>query len=299
MKERSPRIISLLLDKGAEINFVNSKGYTPLHTGTHKVLWIALYNYSRMFFTAVTLCYYEAVKILLEGGADPNICNAVGAPPLHTAFCVAFSKKSSIIPAGQECSNLPSREHLSELIIRELLNHGAETDLGGGGHYTFIKTALYGSNPAILAMILKKAPPESIDGIFHSEKADLLVFLLNLRRQPQAQFNDLKDLLDIFIGNLKTAENKHTIDVNSLSRGRTPVHGLLLSSLFSVVKASQKDEPIPNRSLMIERELVIHLFSHGASLNIPDHTSHFTPLTSAGKFTSHPVQTWFPASDSV
>lgn len=34
LKERSPRIISLLVEKGADVNFTNAKGYTPLHTGS-------------------------------------------------------------------------------------------------------------------------------------------------------------------------------------------------------------------------------------------------------------------------
>jgi hypothetical protein len=33
LKERSPRIISLLVEKGADVNFTNAAGYTPLHTG--------------------------------------------------------------------------------------------------------------------------------------------------------------------------------------------------------------------------------------------------------------------------
>lgn len=33
LKQRSPQIISKLVEKGAYVNFVNSKGYTPLHTG--------------------------------------------------------------------------------------------------------------------------------------------------------------------------------------------------------------------------------------------------------------------------
>jgi hypothetical protein len=34
LKERSPRIISLLVEQGAFLDFTNAKGYTPLHTGS-------------------------------------------------------------------------------------------------------------------------------------------------------------------------------------------------------------------------------------------------------------------------
>jgi hypothetical protein len=72
------------------------------------------------------------------------------------------------------------------------------------------------------------------------------------------------------------------LDVNMTRAGRTPVHDLVLASVFAVANASKAASALPHASLAFERELIDFLVAKGAQINQPDQNTGFTPLVSAG-----------------
>lgn len=90
--------IKLLLDHGAQVNFLNNKGICPL-------------------FIAIFKSNYDAVKMLLDYKADVNVKGAFGTTPL---LCAPRFKKNS------------------DKIIKILLEHGANIhDVDDGGSSSF------------------------------------------------------------------------------------------------------------------------------------------------------------------
>ncbi len=126
-REINIAIVKLLLDDSADPNSRNEKGDTPLH------------------FLART-CYpeiSEMVQLLLEKGADPNLKNEEGEAPLHTAAfsenvimvsILLESEKTNVnLPAecgwtplffAIECEDAGTTERIEE-IRTALLQHGA------------------------------------------------------------------------------------------------------------------------------------------------------------------------------
>jgi hypothetical protein len=257
------------------------------------------------------LANYEVVKILLDAGADPNICNADGTSPLATAFCVAFADKAevstvSVAQEGLGQSQSPAasvtRRRQAEKIIEELFRRGARAEAGSGQSYLkLLKTALYGNSTSILASLLAPradaddAPLVAMEALV-SDSSELLNYLLNMRKRKNTQLDRLKQLLTLFIDGRQSgggADHEDPgvganltiacrLDVNMTRAGRTPVHDLVLASVFAVANASKAVGALPHASLAFERELIDFLVAKGAQINQPDQNTGFTPLVSAG-----------------
>ncbi|XP_055936917.1 serine/threonine-protein phosphatase 6 regulatory ankyrin repeat subunit B-like [Argiope bruennichi] len=91
-------VIKLLLNYGADVNMVDDKGDTPLHSAVR-------------FWTGSPSCQYEVVKVLLDAGVDVNALNITQ----RTAFNLAVNAAK-----------------LNFNVIRELLRRGADTKLKMG-----------------------------------------------------------------------------------------------------------------------------------------------------------------------
>jgi ankyrin repeat protein len=85
----SPRVLKAMIDRGAKLNVRDAEGTTPL-------LW------------AVRLAKPEAVRLLLDGGADPSIANNQGDTPAKE--CQSYLGLS--LPGDKE------RAEIAELLKR-------------------------------------------------------------------------------------------------------------------------------------------------------------------------------------
>ena len=102
----SEEIVQALLDAGANIESMESFGYTPLHyaitydsPAIAKVLLrnnanynAVSHNHMTMLEAAVVVASVEMVKVLLKTGADPYVCDKAGRTPLQQAE--AYQKNS-------------------------------------------------------------------------------------------------------------------------------------------------------------------------------------------------------------
>lgn len=97
---RSPRIIALLLDAGADIDAPDEHGFTALHSmqiaGPGETTRLLLSRGARVdvvdgdgwtpLHAAATFLLVDAVQLLLAHGADPRAKNKRGYTPLHEAL---------------------------------------------------------------------------------------------------------------------------------------------------------------------------------------------------------------------
>jgi hypothetical protein len=224
---------------------------------------------------------------------------------------VAFADKAevstvSVAQEGLGQSQSPAasvtRRRQAEKIIEELFRRGARAEAGSGQSYLkLLKTALYGNSTSILASLLAPradaddAPLVAMEALV-SDSSELLNYLLNMRKRKNTQLDRLKQLLTLFIDGRQSgggADHEDPgvganltiacrLDVNMTRAGRTPVHDLVLASVFAVANASKAVGALPHASLAFERELIDFLVAKGAQINQPDQNTGFTPLVSAG-----------------
>ena len=106
----SSRIVSLLIDRGANVNIPSNDGWTPLmwaalvasssykrHAGHHEVVKILLkckdlninaqnrYGWTALYVAAMKGESHEIVELLLAAGADATITDRQGRSPLDRA----------------------------------------------------------------------------------------------------------------------------------------------------------------------------------------------------------------------
>jgi len=88
------RVVSLLLDRGANISWSDKSGNTPLHE-------------------AALFCHPETVRLLLQRGADPSARNTAGSTPLGICAATLGLKKDAATKLGIK---LPKNAELRERI---------------------------------------------------------------------------------------------------------------------------------------------------------------------------------------
>ncbi|KAM5458526.1 hypothetical protein MaudCBS49596_000440 [Microsporum audouinii] len=147
------RIVEMLLEKGADINYINITGCTPLHIACHHQL-------------------HEVVKILLEKGADASIKNKRGETPLNMA-CTLKSHKTveMLMEAGSDCEthdNLGYQPIVraatvsSWETVRLLLRHGVNPRSHLKDGYTCLHAASRSGETHIMEQLLDAGVPADI-----------------------------------------------------------------------------------------------------------------------------------------
>lgn len=88
-------MVKLLLEKGAEVDIVDHRGWTPLHNAA--TAWDDR---------------KEVVKVLLDAGADPNKENATGLCPKYLAYVPEIIETMNNAINGLHFSDiLPSKRY--------------------------------------------------------------------------------------------------------------------------------------------------------------------------------------------
>ncbi|KAJ3113188.1 hypothetical protein HDU96_003687 [Phlyctochytrium bullatum] len=171
-------LVKLLLDAGAQVNFEDDRGKTPLH--------VALED------TEDTEQYDEVdiPMMLLEAGADPTIrCNA-NKTPLHT-----FS-------SDMYCSNNTIR------LLDRLVESGVELDADdGSGKTIFVHSIFTGEPRHGLGILLHLYPADVPKLLLASRRTRSLFWLTDdehseARKHVELHFPDIEDAWDLELFNL-------------------------------------------------------------------------------------------------
>ncbi|XP_049941127.1 serine/threonine-protein phosphatase 6 regulatory ankyrin repeat subunit B-like [Schistocerca serialis cubense] len=124
----SPKTTKLLLDAGADVNFKDDNGCTPLQQ--------AVYSCNRCYHSCG---HYKVLEMLLNAGADPNIADKCGVTPLHSASNMRLSPMAS-----QSIATL-IRKYGSEKSILNARDHNGRTPLHyavARGHFKIMKVLI-------------------------------------------------------------------------------------------------------------------------------------------------------------
>lgn len=134
---------------------INRSNYTPLHIAS-------------MFGTT------EAVKILIDRGANLEVCDRIGATPLHRSVQKGFADTSKLLIASGADVNakdqsqstplfyaIPSRERSWSIhnvieICNSLIEAGADVNAKNDIFYTPLHSAVTSSHPEIVECLLEK-----------------------------------------------------------------------------------------------------------------------------------------------
>ena len=145
IQNNNPRILEVLVSSGADVNLGLIDGTTPLtraaHDGSVEILKRLLQapgilvdkqttKHVTAIFYAVQQGQFEAARLLLEHGADPELAEENGVTPLHIAC-------------------LHGRLEIVEL----LLNAGVDMEREAAGGYTGYETARLAGHQGIMRLI--------------------------------------------------------------------------------------------------------------------------------------------------
>ena len=184
------RIVTVLLDAGADVNAQMGDGRTPLHAAVeHRrsapVISTLLEGGADSGLTALQLAALQndsaTVDSLLGAGADPNEPDHVGWTPLHFAmFNDSPATVTSLIDAGADPNAqdahgaTPMIRHFDPaasdadpegIVVRALLDAGADPNIAGAKGQTPLHFATrYGVRPAaVSALVDAGADPNALD----------------------------------------------------------------------------------------------------------------------------------------
>ncbi|XP_036752976.2 ankyrin repeat domain-containing protein 61 isoform X2 [Manis pentadactyla] len=117
-------VLSILAQKGAQVNATNESSMTPLHM-------------------AAELLNQEMTEMLIACGANVNCAvSCTGSTALKLAVCTASSKAGRLLAAGVSC-------------IHSLLTHGATVNAQDHEGQTAIHEACFGGREAIINLLLE------------------------------------------------------------------------------------------------------------------------------------------------
>ncbi|XP_049942557.1 serine/threonine-protein phosphatase 6 regulatory ankyrin repeat subunit C-like [Schistocerca serialis cubense] len=124
---RSLKMVKLLIDAGADVNFKDDYGCTPLHR-------------------ALESGHYEVLEVLLDAGGDPNIVDVCGVSLLHTVASRSVANRIRHPKSLQKIMRFAERLIQSGANIN-IMDHRGRTPL----HYA----AVEGNNEGIIHLTRK------------------------------------------------------------------------------------------------------------------------------------------------
>jgi ankyrin repeat protein len=251
----APEIIKILLDAGADVNVANNVGSTPLSLALSQRLYELMHelvrrgaNVNQQDAKGNTLLMgpygsREAVKILLDVGADVSITNNSGENPLTQALlrndheiikelCDAKVNFNSRFSDGNTALIWAVKKG-NQIIIERLLKLGADVNQADNKGWTPLMCAAQGGNAAIIKILLEAgADPKDGDtplsiAVSRSEK-QLAKELIGQGADVNLKYVNGKTLLTQAIAN-KDKEMVELLlegkaDVNQKdAEGRTPL----------------------------------------------------------------------------
>lgn len=175
---------------------------------------------------AVSLANYEAVKLLLEHGADANKLSATGSAPLHCVWDAWQRTKGHHVVQTQRV--LPAMQH----ITRALITAGASVNARTGSGLTPLHFAAMNNHGAIATMLMKAGADASVqdargrcaaDIAREAGHKDVLTVLLNWHRV--ASYTRVNAIVDE--ARAKRAANGKTIDAGAASSNSGDVPDLV------------------------------------------------------------------------
>lgn len=179
------KVVSLLLDKGADPNVVAANGFTPLHYAARRKgavgIVTALLKHGAKpnvrlkqkrpttvspngivmqgatpLAMAADINNIDAVKALVEAGADPLITTESGTSPLM----LAAGGGTDVVR-----SRTPAERAVSIQTVKYLVEHGADVNAHGQFGWTALHSAAYqGLNDVIEYLVSKGAELDARDG---------------------------------------------------------------------------------------------------------------------------------------
>jgi len=139
-------LIADLLDHGANPNIQTLKRKLWFSPSSHDQTWADPRN-STPFFRAAEASDVDAMKLLVERGADPNLPNMIGTTPLMVAAGLGWVGNFSANAPGQWMN-----------AVNFCLDHGADINAADGKGYTALHgAAVRGDNEMIKFLVSKGA----------------------------------------------------------------------------------------------------------------------------------------------
>jgi ankyrin repeat protein len=181
----SMAVMTLLLEKGADVNAANRRGSTPLHWGIHdagkvrlllesgaKANAIQAEGRTPLFQAAVTGNGVAAMELLLAKGADANAATAAGLTPLMAASGRGDTAAMELLLRHKARVNARSGSGATALIaaagsgkpeaVRLLLKHGADPKIADKKNDSALGAAATAGAEASVRMLVDKGAPVNL-----------------------------------------------------------------------------------------------------------------------------------------
>jgi ankyrin repeat protein len=284
--------IRMLLDRTADVNVRDNRGYTPLHYGAFENTGDEDEDDRKLQDDD-----FRCVRLLLERGADTEAQNNRGTTPLHVAASVMRQNFVQILTENVTNINLRNDQGQTALhkasrrchpgIISILLNHGADVDAQDNGGSTPLHIVISDARP-----LDGKGDTEQAVGVLLEHGADI-----NLRNHEgqtalhqASRHDDTGYIMHLLL--------KHGPDVNALdNNGSTPLHlaisyahhwiveqaiegavGLFLEHGANINLRNGQGQTALHKASLLGYPDIIHLMlNHGAEVDAQDNDG-LTPL---------------------
>lgn len=263
MVASSVEVARVLVEAGADVNFVGEEGKTPL--------------------MGYLLHRPEAVKYLLEHGANPKARDDKGNTPLHHCIYNAESARLLIeagadVNARNEAGDTPlmvqsgvglggEETGLSEPVVRLLLNRGADLNIRNKAGLTAADLAMtladswYDSNP-VLPLLQKEGQTTSLHaqlvGAAAAGKVEICKSLLKQGADPNALGSNGANALAACLGTI-FEPREHALELTELLLAAGADPNMAATSIM------RRCPFAPNREKILEL-----LFRHGYDLSKVD-----------------------------